>query len=68
MRASLDGGATWLASVKLNGKTIGLRTNRLGHTSGLAAGAGGDFFPAWIDDRTGKSQVWVARVKVLRFP
>src|SRR5206468_9466449 len=29
-----------------------------GHTSGLAVGADGIFHPAWLDNRTGVSQLW----------
>ncbi|WIO73619.1 sialidase family protein [Porticoccaceae bacterium LTM1] len=36
----------------------------LGHTSGLAADADGNFHPLWIDTRTGIPQVWTARVTV----
>jgi hypothetical protein len=31
-----------------------------GHTAGLTAAADGRFFPAWIDDRTGRPQLWCA--------
>jgi hypothetical protein len=64
MRVSLDGGATWLPSLRMNEKTIDLRTNHLGHTAGLAADAGGNFHPVWIDNRTGKNQIWTTTVTV----
>ena len=35
-----------------------------GHTSGLAADAGGDFHPFWVDNRTGMPQVWTSRISV----
>jgi hypothetical protein len=35
-----------------------------GHTAGLAADAGGNFHPLWIDVRTGLPQVWTATVSV----
>lgn len=35
-----------------------------GHTAGMAADAGGDFHPFWVDNRTGLPQVWTARVSV----
>ena len=35
-----------------------------GDTAGMAADAGGVFHPAWIDHRTGTSQVWSASVSV----
>ncbi len=63
MRVSLDGGATWPPSVLVtsqgsNGKLTGW------HTAGLSADAAGDFHPAWIDDRSGKPQLWTTRVTV----
>jgi hypothetical protein len=35
-----------------------------GHTTGLVADAGGTFYPIWVDNRTGTSQLWTAPVKV----
>lgn len=35
-----------------------------GHTTGLAADAAGVFHPVWVDNRTGKAQVWTAPVRV----
>jgi hypothetical protein len=35
-----------------------------GHTAGMAADAGGDFHPFWIDNRTGIEQIWTASVSV----
>ncbi|HEX4682885.1 MAG TPA: sialidase family protein [Gemmatimonadaceae bacterium] len=35
-----------------------------GHTTGLVADAGGTFYPVWVDNRTGTSQLWTAPVKV----
>lgn len=35
-----------------------------GHTAGMAADAAGGFHPLWIDNRTGRDQVWTARVAV----
>ena len=63
LRVSLDGGATWPPSVQVttqasSGKLTGW------HTAGLSADAAGNFHPAWIDDRTGKPQLWTARVTV----
>jgi BNR/Asp-box repeat protein len=66
LRVSLDGGVSWLASVLLNEKTCQNSVGSLGDTAGLAADADGSFHPVWIDDRTGKRQVWTATVKVLK--
>jgi hypothetical protein len=35
-----------------------------GDTSGLTADADGTFHPVWIDNRTGKAQMWTASVRV----
>jgi hypothetical protein len=35
-----------------------------GHTAGMAADAGGQFHPFWIDNRTGVEQIWTASVSV----
>lgn len=35
-----------------------------GHTAGLTAGAGGTFYPFWVDNRTGTPQMWTAPVEV----
>src|SRR5437660_9787512 len=37
--------------------------DRVRDTAGLAADAHGSFHPAWIDDRTGKRQIWTASVR-----
>jgi hypothetical protein len=73
-RASLDGGATWLPSVRvtdaasnfsLNDKNGGVEgKNWVGHTAGLTADAAGEFHPLWVDNRTGVKQVFTARVAV----
>jgi hypothetical protein len=63
MRVSPDGGATWAPSVQVTSKpSTGELTGW--HTAGLTADAAGAFHPAWIDDRTGKPQLWTARVTV----
>ncbi len=64
LRVSLDGGATWLPSVQVNDQPGRSPFHALGDTAGLAADADGDFHAVWIDDRTGKTQVWTAAVKV----
>lgn len=70
--ASLDGGATWLPSVRVSAEPYAAgpvsRTsafaNNGGDTAGLAVTADGAFHPVWIDDRTGVPQVWTARLSV----
>jgi hypothetical protein len=64
LRASLDGGMTWQPSVRVNEKTGKAPYDQVRDTAGLAADAEGNFHPAWIDDRTGKRQMWTAAVKV----
>jgi len=67
--ASLDGGATWLPSVRVSTSANLVRDDKEtrfngGDTAGLAADAGGTFHPVWIDNRTGTHQVWTASVGV----
>jgi hypothetical protein len=70
--ASLDGGATWLKSVRVSsaanepGKKGGSVTN--GDTSGLAASADGRFHALWIDNRSGTPQAWTAPITVAGKP
>jgi hypothetical protein len=63
VRVSRDGGATWPPSVQVTSQAS---TGKLTgwHTAGLCADAEGNFHPAWIDDRSGKPQLWTARVTV----
>ncbi len=63
LRVSLDGGETWAPSVQVNSAPA-VGPVEVGHTAGLVADAGGRFHPVWIDDRTGKGQVWTATVEV----
>jgi hypothetical protein len=66
-RSSVDGGRTWLPSVRVSTaahmSSEDTRKNS-GDTAGLAADAGGVFHPVWIDNRTGVPQMWTATVKV----
>jgi hypothetical protein len=63
MRVSNDGGATWAPSVQVTSQaSSGTLTGW--HTAGLAADATGHFHAVWIDDRTGRPQLWTARVMV----
>lgn len=76
--ASLDGGATWLPSIRVSeapnapapeaaaGAGKFLVTG--GDTAGLAADAAGRFHASWIDNRTGIQQVWTAPITVERAP
>jgi hypothetical protein len=67
--ASLDGGATFLPSVRVSTSAnlmLNEKETRLngGDTTGLAADARGAFHPAWIDNRTGVHQVFTSSVTV----
>ncbi len=68
LRASLDGGSTWLPSVQVTGYVGRSESeageNWVGHTAGLAADASGTFHPLWVDDRTGVRQIFTAAVVV----
>jgi hypothetical protein len=74
-RASVEGGTTWLPSVCVTEvpSRISFKASTpedvtpddlLGETAGLAADAGGDFHPLWVDKRSGVLQVYTARVSV----
>jgi len=69
--ASLDGGETWLPSVRVSTSphlaSDDTRKNS-GDTAGLAADADGVFHPVWIDNRSGIPQMWTATVKVQARP
>lgn len=69
--ASLDGGETWLPSVRVSEAANAIKSNLPfdltgGHTAGLAADAHGVFHALWIDNRTGLEQVWTAPITVAR--
>lgn len=72
--ASLDGGETWLPSVRVSAEPFvsgpvaqkSAFPGNGGDTAGLVATADGAFYPSWIDDRTGVPQVWTARITVRR--
>jgi hypothetical protein len=65
-RASMDGGATWLPSVQLSEQPgQGEFSAEVGHSAGLTAGTDGRFHAAWIDNRTGKSQLWTTAIAVI---
>ncbi|MCW3053134.1 MAG: type sorting protein [Chthonomonadales bacterium] len=69
-RASLDGGATWLPSVRVSETGSSFRKDEnlekiwAGDTAGLCADASGLFHPLWVDNRTGVVQVWTASISV----
>jgi hypothetical protein len=67
-RASIDGGKTWLPSVRVSQKTSTFqgRGGWLGDTAGLATDVQGAFHVLWVDNRTGIQQVWTARLTVQR--
>src|SRR5262249_21704553 len=69
---SLDGGVTWLPSVRVsthaNLREEGDSRFNGGGTSGLAADADGVFHPVWIDNRAGIHQMWTATVTVREQP
>lgn len=67
LRASVDGGMTWLPSVQVS-EAPGEGPVEVGHAAGIAADAGGRFHPVWIDNRTGRNQLWTATVEVTREP
>jgi len=65
--ASVDGGRTWLPSVRVSAAAHvaddDTRKNS-GDTAGLAADADGVFHPVWIDNRTGIPQMWTTTVTI----
>jgi hypothetical protein len=65
--ASLDGGKTFLPSVRVTDVSSIARSESWkwrGHTAALATDAKGRFHPVWIDNRTGVNQVWSAAISV----
>jgi hypothetical protein len=70
--ASLDGGDTWLPSVRVSEAPNSRASARKGSyflvtggdTAGLVADADGVFHSLWIDNRTGVQQVWTAPIRV----
>jgi hypothetical protein len=67
-RASLDGGETWLPSVRVTDRESlfmdGAKSTWAGDTAGLVTDADGVFHAAWIDNRTGVRQIWTAAIGV----
>lgn len=67
-RASLDGGETWLPSVRVTNRESlfkeGVKSTWPGDTAGLVADADGVFHAAWVDNRTGVRQIWTAAIRV----
>jgi hypothetical protein len=72
--ASLDGGKTWLPSVRVSKEpyvsgAVAKRSAFAGNggdTAGLAPAADGAFHAIWIDDHTGVPQVYASRITVAR--
>src|SRR5262249_23274798 len=63
LRVSLDGGETGLPSVHVN-EQPSHGDIEVGDPAGLAAAADGRFHAAWIDNRTGKHQLWTAAIEL----
>jgi hypothetical protein len=67
-RASLDGGETWLPSVRVTDRESlfkeGEKEWSAGDTAGLVADADGVFHAAWVDNRTKVRQIWTAAIRV----
>ncbi len=68
LRASIDGGNTWLKSVRVSEFVSRSDPEKdeswVGDTAGLAADASGAFHPMWVDNRTGVRQIFTAAVVV----
>ena len=72
--ASLDGGQTWLPSVRVSAEPYvsgpvskkSAFPGNGGDTAGLVATMDGVFHPVWVDDRTGVPQVWTAAITVTK--
>ncbi len=70
LRASLDGGNSWLPSVRVNEKQALTKKSpsegdhSQGDTAGLVAGADSLFHVLWQDNRTRVMQAWTAAVLV----
>jgi hypothetical protein len=72
IRASLDGGESWLPSVPVTDVSAPkdkklrkrLRGREVGHTAGLAADPDGVFHCLWVDNRSGVQQVYTAAVEI----
>lgn len=70
--ASLDGGETWLPSVRVSEAPNSVPTPvpprgfsiTAGDTAGLASTSDGVFHALWIDNRTGVQQVWTAAIRI----
>lgn len=62
--ASLDGGETFMPSIKLSAERFFPKKFRIGETIGLAAGPDGKFHALWIENRTGSPQVYYAPITV----
>jgi hypothetical protein len=64
-RASLDGGSSWLPTVRVNDVASSDTEDAwVGDTAGLAASNSGAFHALWIDNRTGVKQVFTAAILV----
>jgi hypothetical protein len=68
LRASLDGGSTWLPSVQVNETTGRGHPVDARHWVGMASSADGHFHPCWISDCSGTLQMWTANVSLEELP
>jgi hypothetical protein len=64
LRASLDGGLSWLGSIQVNEAAGQGDPVQARHWVGMAASADGRFHPAWISDSSGTLQIWTAAVSI----
>ena len=72
--ASFDGGLTFSPSVRVSAAPNDPTAQRDaqpfvatgGDTAGLTAAADGRFHAVWIDNRTGRQQVWTAAITATR--
>jgi hypothetical protein len=69
-RASVDGGRSFRPPVQVSSHparypaAAGRARFNVGEAAGLAPDANGDFHAIWIDNRTGRQQVWTATIAV----
>jgi hypothetical protein len=62
LRASMDGGLTWLPSIQVNEAPGKGDVGQVRGWVGMAASADDRFHPAWISDSSATLQVWTATV------
>lgn len=62
--ASIDGGGSFFTPVPLASQAA-VAVNTPGHYLKVVADRNGTFHEAWMDDRTGKKEIWYAPIRVL---